>query len=278
MNPGSHQFDPDNIERNAGSQYVNKRDVRNGLIGFLFVGGIFFVMYLFYKQDTDSSVCLKNLRAISSAMNEYAVENNERFPPAFDRDENGQPRLNNGKPVTWASVIRGHIPPRFDMHCPAADKTEVCPVAHPDSSDQSIALTYGMFLPIETRSLSECANPSGTIMVAESINGGAQNSFNPKPFEAGKDGFLISFDTGNNKLGSTIKDASMVTRLAFYNSKDALSGDDSVKATGRHQKGIHVLYLSGRVGLIGPSSSRLRRDLAGDIGEPWSIPDHAVEK
>lgn len=270
------EFDPDRPESGGSSQLVSKKDVKwVGLILLVFFAMLGFV-YPYLRENAYTAECNKNLRAISGALALYAENNDNRFPPAYVRQADGTPILSEGKVVTWLTVVKDGMTTRQTAVCPSADVKAATDVLNPVDSQKSLLTTYGMYLPIELRTLEEFANPLGSIAFAETSNHGAEGTYDPKPFEGPNDGFVIGFDSGNDLRRTTIESAKVITRLAFPGSANLLSSGDLSTALMRHRSSTHAVLVNGSLIKLKPQSMMIQRDALGEIGAPWMVPARAV--
>lgn len=263
-------------ERPSGGGYVTPRDIRIALIGVALLLVALTPLYRFYRDETNFTTCRQNLLAVSKAIEVYAQENNDRLPVAFVRDAQGEPYLEDGKPVTWATSIRGYMNARKTMRCPSAETGDECTTVGPTSTDPTLTTTYGMYFAVETQPINTFVDPSATILVAETISGGKRGSLDPKPLLGGNDGFLIGVDSGNFRNPQVLKAANWVTRLAFADLQKG--GGVNAEARANHRKGHIAITLAGNAYLLSPEQAMIQRDLQGEIGAPWAVPAGAADK
>lgn len=260
----SGQYDADAPEgdKSRGNQYVGRKDLRWFIVLLIFFIAISIPLYKTMKVQSDEAGCTRNMKSISAAIQQYAVENDQRFPPIFERGENGAPFLLDGKPITWAGLMT--LSSGTTFKCPASHDHESVRVN--GSSFEAtmwspkakkldyIELTYGMLAALNVRAVTDVANDDQTVLISETSNHGANDVYNPKPFTLVNgdpvpfDAFSIGYD--NNEF---IADESTkyVTRLAFANSADGNFNKNSVK--GRHKEGtLKVIFADGHLGRFGP--------------------------
>lgn len=262
-----------------GSQYVTKRDLKGLAIVLALVFAVLAWIYPYFKRQAEKAQCFGNAKAIADAMRLYAQENNDRLPPAYTVVSGEAPVLVNGRPWTWASALQQYMNPRRSFKCPSAQDAEVSMVADARNTTKGLPLTYGMYVGASLASIGQISDPDRMVVVAETVNGGALGTFNPRPLLDAEgrpspvDGFLIGYDTGNFEFDAT---TSRVTRLAFPGSARQAVGDG---VTGRHGGKIHVVYVSGRAATVGPAFAEVfpevetfgaRRRVR--LGEPWGTP------
>jgi len=163
---------------------------------------------------------------------------------------------------------------RVNFKCPTAKPDEIVRVENPQGSDKVIELTYGMYIALSGKYISDLQNPSRTVVIAETSNMGAQGTYDPLPFKtsAGEivpfDGFAIGYND-DNFVHSEV--TNMVTRLAFYNTSTGEKGLEGPKVLPRHNKNILALFADGTLGKISPNQARVRHLTPGLIGT-WETP------
>ncbi len=269
---GAYDADAPEGDKGYASQYINKKDVLR--IGFVIAGVVLISIpvFMIMKGNSERTACKKNIRAAWGALGVYAESFDQRFPPMFEEGQDGTPYLERGRPIVWASQIAGYLQDGVNLSCPTAHPDEHTEVngrivdknKGPTASVQNhIDLTYGMYGPLSSRPISDVLDEAGTVLIAETSNYGARDTYNPVPFaledgtEVPFDGFQIGWNTQNRdflKSGSVL-DAEAVTRLAFYNTAD---GDFSkAGVTARHESFIYVVYVNGTLGQIGAGDARL---------------------
>jgi hypothetical protein len=239
------QYDPDSPEgsRSLGTQYLGKKDL-------LWIGGILAVLTIFLipvyqhlKSDAEKSTCRNNLRSIGAAIQIYASGNDDRFPPIYVQGENESPYLEKGYPIVWATTVAPFLNVKASFRCPSAQNEEVTLVTnHPERGDKPLELTYGMYVGLSSAAVGDVSDPDQTILVTETANEGAVNTFNPKPFtlldgtRVPFSGFMVGWNNSNSQFDDQTQS---VTRLAIYGTGD---GDfDNPKASFRHGDRIFAI-------------------------------------
>lgn len=264
------EYDTDNPEGAKGysSQYINKKDVRwiALIIAVLALASI--PVYGILKKNSDRTACKRNINGMYKAISLYAESYDGRFPPLYQTGENNSPYLENGKPIVWASVIAPLLPTNANFKCPACKDSEVTPINGKIVDKKSgpkekvidgISLTYGMFAAMSARPISDFADPTASILIAETANYGAENTYNPVPFklndgtEVPFDGFCIGWNTGNQEYIN--KESTLVTRLAFYGTANGNFDDD--KITARHDSYIHAINVGGNLSFLKPGRAKV---------------------
>ncbi|MBS1705968.1 MAG: hypothetical protein JST40_08845 [Armatimonadetes bacterium] len=272
MSDTINEYDPDRPEGGSpGSSYLSRRDFRVILLGLALIFIAMIPVYLKLREDARSYDCMENIKAAGQAIATYAADNDEHMPPAFEH-QGDKPRLHQGLPVTWATIVYSGMNSRKALFCPTATEAEISYSAGTKGLAR-IPLSFGFYLPMEFRATADLKDPDSTILLAETVNGTVDGSFNPKPMEGGNDGYVLGYDTGNDLSRDTVGQANSVTRLAFFQTENGKFG---TKSTSRHGKGIHVVYVSGRAGLLRPVGAKLQRDFSGDIDRPWILPPRSM--
>lgn len=258
--------------------------------------GLSYPVWDHLRKQGEKATCSNNMRSISQAILLYAEANNEGFPVAYYPDQMGNPVLQDGLPITWAALVQDGVNVRASFRCPSAKPEEVTRVIGL-KADRPIELTYGMFAAVSGRTARTFDQPGATVLLAETSNAGALNTYNPLPFEGPdgqpmkNDGFLVGFDETNaqglglkfeldriradvqrnegdpSKQGLRLPRA--VTRLAFADTK---SGRFLDTGPTRHAPGIHVIYLDGSLGLLRPPSASVDVDSASNARHRWAVP------
>lgn len=279
-------YDPDDSSDapRSSSQYISGKDVR--IIGavLLVLALILFPIYQYYKRRALEYRTKNNMLAIYKAIQQYAGENDDRFPPTYVTAEGSDaPYLEDGKPYVWANLptIDGGLNPRVSFRCPAADQKEVTLT----QGDRSAELTYGMYQALSGLAANEVENQSGTVLLAETSNYGSMGSYNPVPFTDSEgnpmvnDGFLVSFEDSN--LEYTGK-ARKVTRLAYRDTANGdfgLPGNEGAAKPGRHEGGIHFLFADGHIEKLPSQVALIRWMKRGAMEEndtPWAVPTRSL--
>ena len=290
----TENFEADEPEGSAqrGSQYMSRRDAKMIGLVLLIFALISFPAYQYYKKQGEKAICSNNVRAIAQALLTYSTDNDDHFPPAFYPDANGNPVLDNGLPITWATLVEGGMSARASFKCPSASASEVTQVT-PYVSKKPINLTYGMFAGASGRNERNYDRPTESALFAETSNLGAGGTYDPLPFgpEFKNDGFMVGLDVSNAQ-GSGLKDAldaihadiqrgagdpeklglqepSAATRLAFPGSS---KGEFGANTGMRHDNGIHVIFIDGRLGLLKPAAARVDYSANGLSRHRWTVP------
>ena len=268
-------FDNDRIDEKPKSPYMSLKDIRTIGIAVVLLIVVTIPVFNFWKEDANKHICSQNFNAIGKAVNLYATENNDRFPPLIDEDENGSPYIEAGHPVTWAGKIYGYFDHKKSFVCPSATDAEITMTASPDHLGQSLPLTVGMFVMRSAFPRSQINNPGQAVLIAESSNFGSNTTFDPVHYTDKQgvpiknDGFAIGYD--NSNLAPTVTspnpDSNSVTRLAF---PETNNGVFNVDGPSRHRGGIHFLFSDGSLGTLPANSAKIKRLSKTQIMGLWS--------
>lgn len=233
----SDPYDPDLPEDNNGkSRFVSAKDlVIIGIVIAVLVG-IFTPLILDGIERKTKVVCFQNMKAIGEAMLLYSSDNNDRMPPTHNMDFDGSPSLVSGLPVTWASQTQPLMSVRQDFICPNSKPEELVQTVSLKPGERSFNSSYGMYRGISSVLRSDIPNPNEVVAVAETSNSGSRGSFNPIPFEAKPDGFLIGWDNSNFEF---TKETKSVTRLSFFGT--------GAQSHGRHKSIVHAISADGNL-------------------------------
>jgi hypothetical protein len=235
-------FDPNAPEGAAppsGGQYMTKKDFRLILLATAIVTVGMIPVYLYMREKAYKATCVKNINGIMEALVMYSTQHDDRFPPLFSENENGEPAVDsNGVPYTWISDIYNMKSNRITFVCPSASAEEYAYSANPNGGEP-IPSTYGFYAPYATYSTQLIDNPDSVVILAETSNGGSAQSYNPKPFSSKYDGFMIGWSTTNDCTESN-EDIHAVTRLAFPGTQNGKPD----KGTGRHDQFINAISAS----------------------------------
>jgi hypothetical protein len=251
----------------AGTQYFSKKDAKWMVLvtAFLIVG--FIPVYLFMREKAWKSTCTKNLGGIMEGVMLYATDNDNRLPPTFESTASGEPAVGaDGLAITWVSLVQPHKSERVSFVCPAADKEEYAYSASYDGSTP-IPSTYGYYGIYASQTLDLIDNPDQVLLLTETANGGANNTYDPMPYKTSKyDGMIIGWDDSNAEPSENTQ---AVTRLAFKDTK----GKSFSQKNGRHGLSNHAISAArGRViitsDVIATEYDRTKYTLRGYWREP----------
>jgi hypothetical protein len=255
------------FDERSRSAYLSRKDVRVLAVVAIVLVLLMMPVYCVLKDQRDEHVCKQNLGHIFKAMGAYIEANDGRFPPAFVVGEKGEPQLFDGAPYTWMSLAHPGLSARASFLCPAAGESETILNLHPEADKPHFRSAYGLYVPWATANSSLVSDPNTAVLVAETSNHGAENTFNPVPFSNGVDGMTVAWDTGNFEVA---RDSEYVTRLAFPSTR---GGDFRKDGPARHGDNIFLLTMGGQLLSLKPNGARLRRlGASGDeIVGHWAV-------
>ncbi len=266
-------YDPSEVDERRSGGHLSKKEVRVFLLLIPATMLLLWPIYRHLKKNTDEHVCERNFQQISAAIQQYAILNDGRFPPVAATAGYGDPTpyvLPDGRVFTWASLIQGNMNTRTNFVCPSAKKEENVTVEGIETIKR-FQSSYGMYAPYSAYPRDLVENPDQTALIAETSNFGSNGTYNPLPFKdsSGRpvpyDGFAFAFDNDNVYPNSA---TTRITRLAYY---DTANGEFSETGPSRHRNGIHVLFMSGSVKKLMPSSARVQI-VSGLPGGTWAVP------
>lgn len=266
MSDVSGPYDPSAIEgeKPSGHQYVSAKDLRVWGIAFVLLSVPFYFIYKVLEGNSERHRCTSNLGAIYKAINLYAEQHDNRFPPLVRTESDFvTPSLGeNGTPYTWVSDVAPFMGTRQTFSCPTSTETERVLNESGESSSQTIASSYGMYVPYGGVLTSLVESPDQVVLIAETSDRGSQATVDPIPFgKSTPDGFAIGWSNSNTDPG---KKADMVTRLAF---PDAAKGPTK---KGRHGAYLQALSASGELIQLGPDEAAFRT--GGGVNPHWRLP------
>lgn len=264
-------FDPNAPEGASGgvsSQYMSRKDFK-WILGSIIVLCLLMTPIYFYMRDKAyKASCVKNMNGMMEALMVYASNHDDRYPPIHNGGA-GRPEVDSkGLPYTWISDIYSLKSDRITFVCQSASPEEASMSLDP-ATGEAIPSTYGFYTPYSTYSTNLVDNPDSVIVLAETSNGGSEDSYDPIPFQNSKwDGYAICWDNTNDWPDDQTKS---VTRLALRGSKDGPKAVD--KAVGRHTTSIHAITASRLLLNLKPGSmitdyNRARFTLTGSWQEP----------
>lgn len=273
-------YDPNAPEGQAprGSAYVSKKDIRVVAIALVFLSLMMYPIYRILVRRSEKARCISNMKGIMDSINQYAIQNEDKFPPIFDTGGADEPALQaSGAPYTWASDLQEYMNPRVNFRCPSADPDEVSRSQDVRTEKGSFPLSYGMFAPMSSFNRSLVEDPDEAVLVAETSNLGADDTYDPLPFAdaSGKkmpyDSMAVGWDNDNFDGNEKTK---VVTRLAFPGTANGVFSD---KGEGRHDEGTFVLSVSGHLRTIKPNIAKVNRRY-GKLFGMWPMPLDAARK
>ncbi|MEQ1934422.1 MAG: hypothetical protein ABL962_11185, partial [Fimbriimonadaceae bacterium] len=172
------QYDPNAIEETPRSSLVTRKDFIRGTVIMLILAALVIPVYRKMMDDRDKHLCKRNLGDISKAMLLYASANSDRFPPIYAMDRNGEVIRSKSGSFTWISNLSPYATePIKVFKCPACANDEN--TLNEGDGGKSIESSYGMFAALSARPLSDVANQAAAVMLSETSNLGAQESYDP---------------------------------------------------------------------------------------------------
>jgi hypothetical protein len=267
-------FDPNapEGEEKRGSAYVSRKDIKIVAVGLIALGICFYPIFIYLQKRSERSRCIQDLKAISQAINQYAEQNDQKYPPIFYPGPGDGPMTQtSGAPFTWASNLVDFMNPRASFNCPSAQPSEITRSQDPRSENKSFELSYGMFAPLSTFNKSLVDDPNEAVLLAETSNRGALKTYDPMPFkdESGDvlpyDGMAIGW-SDNNYDGSP--KSKYVTRLAFPGTADKSFTKDGA---GRHDEGSFIVTVTGQLRSVHPDFAWVQRRNKEIYGS-WPMP------
>ena len=230
---------PEGASAPAGGQYMTRKDFK---LIVLITGVLIIAMvpvYLYMREKAYKATCVKNINGMMEILSIYSAQHDDRFPPLYNENVNGEPDADkDGIAYTWISDIYPLKTSRIDFVCQTATKEDIAYSANPKGGDP-IPSTYGFYAPYSSFSTELVENPDTVIILAETSNNGANQSFDPKPFADKNDGMIIGWPNSNDTTESN-ESIHAVTRLAFPGTQDGKPD----KGNGRHDRTIYGISAS----------------------------------
>jgi len=276
-------YDPEETEGRRGNQYVTKKDFRLVLIVVVILAVVAWPIYIYLLGQVNSSLCNKNVKNIGEALLAYVRDNDDHLPFTYERAgyDTNEMAVHNGYAYTWQWAIEPYVTGGWrTFRCPAAQDVEHTKTADPTSGAVHVS-DYGMLDGYSGLDWSTIPYPDQKVIIGETSNRGALNTYDPMPLMAGGvplqyDGFEIGFnDSQDYPIADTVDDKGIVTapgtrfatRLAYPNTSRA---DFDHESESRHPGGIH--FLSAEGGLRnGDASTAVVIQLSGGFGL-WDVP------
>lgn len=273
-------YDPQAVEhQSTASQYLTLNDVKKIGLVVIAIAILLIPIYRWMLANSEKTRCKQSMRAIAEAINLYAQEHDNRYPPVGRTESQLSvvPTIgDHGYAYTWASDIQPLMNKRHGLRCPTASDQEAMQTEDPADSSKAFPLTYGIYGPYAGFQTSLIDNPDSVILLAETANRGAGNTFDPKPLVSldGKqrdDAFVIGWDTGGTYPTDQSK---YVTRLAYPETK---GGQFVFNGESRHGKAIHFMTASGKLVTGGPQTAQIARNRdTGAITGYWAVPPKSL--
>jgi len=266
----STAYDPQEPEDQPKSSLLSRKDAIRIFVGVFFLAILLLPVWFRLMDDRNKYLCRTHLGEVMKAMLLYSEINTDRFPPAYAMQPDGQPIMSGDRANTWVSVVSSMMnKPAAEFTCPAAHDSEE--VRNAGGEGKTIVSHFGIFGAMATMARSNVANPSQTVLIAESSNRGSMNTFDPMPLPGtAPDGFLIGFNNTNFLPGepySVFKSSTTATRLAFRKTKD---GNFDGVSDGRHGEHIHVLFVDGHIENLKSHGAKIKRQ-GEELWGAWSV-------
>lgn len=263
------------------SQYISKRDLLIAAPVLVLLSVCVYFLYQKLLSDAEETICTKNLKDISQALGLYFASNGDCYPPAFAVGDGGAPLYDQSgqKVYSWVYLVSPGMNARGSFKCPTAEEGELVKnVIPPDVAEahragsrdkvleEQILSSYGFYRLWELQPVNYMGDPTTQIVVAETANRGAGNTFDPHPIEGpgGElqpyDGYMIGWDTGNDALAQNSK---FVSRLAL---PDTRGGAFKRQGPARHGDHIKALAGDGHVTRLSSSSALIQRTGGQAVG------------
>lgn len=282
MSLGSPNYDPEEEEGRRKQTHISKKDATILLI--LAVVAIFALIpvYRYLMAVRNSHLCTQNLLDIGTAMDAYAADNDDHFPPVYMVADDGVgPKVFDNKAVfSWVSAISQYTKKPESFKCPAAEPNEGV-LNLPGTPGPEIVSDYGMYAGLSLVARGSIPQISDVVLVTDSDNQGADGTYDPLPLKDSKgnpvpDGMVIGLNNTNldeaNRSLQTLTQAKYATRIAFPDTANDNFGDSTFT---RHPDGINVLMADlHREHLHGPAAfvSHPGNNKGAGIVGLWAVP------
>ena len=91
MSDHTGPYDPNALEgeRPGGTQYISGKQVRVAAIALAVLSVPFYFIHGVLQGNSERHVCISNLRGIYNAINLYAEQHDNRFPPIARSESDG---------------------------------------------------------------------------------------------------------------------------------------------------------------------------------------------
>lgn len=267
-------YEPDGteaVETYATSAHVRKRDIVIIVAVLLVLAAASAPIYNHFRARGEIAENKQNLREVFNSMTGYAQDNNDRLPPAYYELGGGTVAHEAGLPVAWPTLVGPGMSARARLRARAASAEESARVLDGSSADRAVLVSYGMYRGLSCAPVGMVPDPTESILVADSANGGARGSYNPVPLldpdgqPSTSDGFVIGWDDSNTVFSAETK---AVTRLAIYGAKDG----DFTSAKARFGTTVYAVTVAGSLRELAPSDAQVRYVYPLLEGEWWANP------
>ncbi|MFY9233454.1 MAG: hypothetical protein WAO58_03245 [Fimbriimonadaceae bacterium] len=258
-------YDPAEAAERKGSQYLTRKDIRNLGIVLVILLVLLYPVYRWLQRGAEEYVCKRNLQAIAGAIGAYKEEFGDYFPPLFSTAGGTEaPYLDDrGVAVTWGTSLAPYLKEASAFTCPSAREDEQA--KSQGSRGAILKMTYGFYAPYAVELAPAILEPGRTIVIVETSNFGANETFDPLKFSVNgavvpQDGFAIGFDDAQMYPTESSR---ALTRLAFGGTADGQFGEESRP---RHGDSINALTAEGSLVTISPGAALFKQ------GRYWSVP------
>jgi prepilin-type processing-associated H-X9-DG protein len=263
----SDSFDPQAVE-NRRSDLIAKKDWRVIAAVLVVLGLAAWPAYNFLLAKVNATLCKKGLRKMGEAMLNYAADNDDHLPFAYEstgymsKDVN----LRAGYAYTWHWQLNQYVDNWDVFKCHAAHDDENTKTSDGSSVHES---SYGMLSGYGGLQLATISSPGDRFVISETTKNGLYGTVDPMPIRSRgttlyEDGFVIGFDNAQEYPNGATKSAS---RLAFPDSGKYGFTDETES---RHPGGNHFLFIDGHVRLINAEAGKVNQ-LGGGFGS-WDVP------
>ena len=266
MSDATGPYDPNAIEgeKSTHGQYISAKDLKIWGVGLAVLGVMLYPIYKVMEGNSERHRCISNLNSIYKAINFYAEQHDNRFPPIARTEGDGvTPSLSeNGNPYTWVSDVAPFMNARDTFTCPTAAPNERVQNESAASARQTVPSTYGMYSPYGGVLTSLVESPDQVVIVAETSDRGTRDTADPAPFAGNRsDGFVLGWSDTNT---TPAKGTESVTRLAFP------GFGKGKRDVARHGKFIQGLSASGELLQLVPDDAAFHA--GGGVNPHWRLP------
>jgi prepilin-type processing-associated H-X9-DG protein len=265
----SDAYDPQAPEGSRpSSQYISKKDWRVILAVLVVVAIVAWPGYLYLLGKVNATLCKKSFRKIGDAMLNYAADNDDHLPFAYESTGYYSKEVNvrKGYAYTWQWQLNQYVGDWDAFKCRAAHDEE-----NTRSSDGTTVheSSYGMLSGYGGLQLSSISTPGERFLVSETTKSGLFGTVDPLPIRAGgttlaDDGFVIGFDNEQEYPNSATVSA---TRLAY---PDSAKYGFTSETGARHPSGLQFLFVDGHFRTLNAEAAKVNR-LGAGFGS-WDVP------
>jgi hypothetical protein len=255
------------------SGHVRRQDLLIILAVLLVLAALSAPIYNHFRVRGEIAEDKANLREVFNSMSGYAQDNNDRLPPAYYELGGGTVAHEAGLPVAWPTLVGPGMSSRAKLRARAASPAESAQVLDGKSADRPVLVSYGMYRGLSCAPVGMVPDPTESVLVADSANGGARGSYNPVPLldpdgrPSKSDAFVLGWDDSNTVFSAGTK---AVTRLAIFGAKD---GDfETGKAKTRFGTTLYAVTVAGSLRELAPRDAKVRYVYPLLEGEWWANP------